>query len=489
MRQRIGLWLGPLLLLAILLLPRPEGLSSEAQRVGAVVAMMAIWWLLDAVPVAITALLPILLYPLLGVMKSSEVTPSYANHLIYLFLSGFLLALAIEKWGLHHRIALRTLAVMGHSPERVLLGFMLVTALLSMWMSATITAMMMLTVALALLHDEFGSAPSPYTERGRDQRAFATSLTLGIAYAASIGGAVTIVGSPPNAILAGILAQQHEMSLSLIGWMLMTQPVALVMLFGVWFYLSRIAYPTRFNHLPGGTALFHKAHQDLGDFSRAERRLIAVFALVVVGWIVRALNQSEFFDWVQDSTIALAGAVALFVIPSGRRPGEPLLDWKSAKQLPWEIILLFGGGFAIAQGFQETGLTEWLAGQLLNLPDIAPFWILLITTLFALALTEVTSNISTAALILPLVGAIAVIFDLPTQLLMSSAAIACSYAFMLPTATPANAIAYGSGYFSIGQMARTGLLINLLGALLVSGYLYLFIDAFAPLLFSSASNG
>ncbi|HNL32735.1 MAG TPA: SLC13 family permease, partial [Pseudomonadales bacterium] len=242
MRQRIGLWLGPLLLLAILLLPRPEGLSSEAQRVGAVVAMMAIWWLLDAVPVAITALLPILLYPLLGVMKSSEVTPSYANHLIYLFLSGFLLALAIEKWGLHHRIALRTLAVMGHSPERVLLGFMLVTALLSMWMSATITAMMMLTVALALLHDEFGSAPSPYTERGRDQRAFATSLTLGIAYAASIGGAVTIVGSPPNAILAGILAQQHEMSLSLIGWMLMTLPVALVMLFGVWFYLSRIAY-------------------------------------------------------------------------------------------------------------------------------------------------------------------------------------------------------------------------------------------------------
>lgn len=489
MRQRIGLWLGPLLFLVILFLPQPEGLSNEAQRVGAVVAIMAIWWVLDAVPVAVTALLPILLYPLLGVMKSSEVTPSYSNHLIYLFLGGFLLALAVEKWGLHRRIALRTLAVMGHSPDRVLLGFMLVTALLSMWMSATITAMMMLTVALALLHDEFGATPSPFTDRGRDQRAFATQLMLGIAYAASIGGAVTLIGSPPNAILAGILAQQQEMNLNFIGWMVMTLPVALIMLFGVWFYLSRIAHPTRFGHLPGGTELFRKEHETLGVLSRAERRVIAVFVLVAIGWIIRTLSKAEFLDWVQDSTIALAGAIALFVIPSGRRKGEALLDWKSAKQLPWEVILLFGGGFAIAQGFQETGLTEWLAGQLLNLPDIAPFWILLITTLFALALTEVTSNTATAALILPLVGAIAVIFDLPTQLLMSSAAVACSYAFMLPTATPANAIAYGSGYFSIGQMARTGLAINLLGALLISGYLYLFMDSFSPLLFSRSGAG
>ncbi|MFZ0426837.1 MAG: DASS family sodium-coupled anion symporter [Acidobacteriota bacterium] len=465
-RKVIGLFLGPLLFVACLLAPLPEGMPVAGWRVAAVTALMAAWWITEAIPIAATALIPIALYPALGVMPSSEVTVSYANHLIYLYLGGFLIAVTIERWELHRRIALLTIRTIGFSPRRIILGFMLATAGLSMWISNTATAMMMLPIGLAVVQQASrmtGRAADPDVAPFR----FGTGLMLGIAYSASIGGIATLIGTPPNAILAGVVERTFAQHISFLGWMKVGLPLALVMLVVTWLYLTNVACRSEISTLPGGVQLIESELESLGPVSREQKWVLAVFTTVAAAWILRGLVHWKSLAMIQDSTIAIAGALVLFVIPSDWRRGVFLLDWRTAIRVPWDIIILFGGGFALANGFSGSGLTEWIASNLHTLQGTSPAVLIGVTGLVVIFLTEITSNTATASLALPIVAAFAEAVHVHPYGLMVTVAIAASFAFMMPVATPPNAIVYSSRYVTMPQMAVAGFGLNLIGAVLL----------------------
>jgi sodium-dependent dicarboxylate transporter 2/3/5 len=455
-----------------LMLPAPEGLSAVGMKVAAVAALMAIWWITEAVPIPATALLPVALFPLLGVMKSQQVTLAYANHLIYLFMGGFLIAVTIEKWGLHKRIALHTIRLVGASPRRIILGFMLATAFLSMWISNTATAMMMTTIGMAVILESH-----PVTPEGGEglagHRTYGTPLMLGIAYAASIGGVATLIGTPPNAILAGVVERLYGIRIGFAEWMLFALPLSVGMLLLTWGYLTRFAYPCSKELLPEGRMVIDQALQRLGPISKQERRVLVIFLAVAAAWILRGLVPIKGLAMVGDSSIAILGALALFLIPSGVKRGEYLLDWGTAVKIPWDIIILFGGGFALAEGFSSSGLTQWLADQLTVLQNVSVITLMAMVVLLTVFLTELTSNTAVASLLLPVMGALAVSVGVHPLATMVAAAIAASFAFMLPVATPPNAIVFASRSVTIPQMAKAGFLLNLLGVLLITGFVVL----------------
>ena len=462
-----GLLLGPVLFFITLLLPLPEGMTAEGLSVAAVAVLMATWWITGAIPIPATALLPILLFPVLGVLGAGEVTRAYGHHLIYLFLGGFLIAVTMEKWHLHHRIALHTIRMVGVTPNRIVLGFMLATAFLSMWISNTASTMMMVTIATAVLHEVANEVEH---EPGKLQ--FGTVLMLGIGYAATIGGIATLIGTPPNAIFAGVVEKTYGYSISFVEWMSFGLPLSVVMLAITWFYLTRFVFRSEVDHLPGGQALIQRQIKQLGPMSREEKYVTAVFCTVALLWILRGLFKPVGLEMVKDSTIAIAGALVLFMIPVNLSRREFLLDWKTAVTIPWDIIILFGGGFALAQGFSESGLTLWLAGQLSVLQGVDVLLIIAVVVLLVIFLTEVTSNTATASLLLPVMGALAVAIDVHPMGLMVAAVIAASFAFMLPVATPPNAIVFSSRYVTIPQMVRAGIWLNLTGVLLITGFVY-----------------
>lgn len=466
-RPLIGLLFGPLLFLLILLMPLPTGMSPEAARVAAVATLMAVWWLTEAIPVPATALLPIVLFPLLGILDGGVVTRAYGHHLIYLFLGGFLIAVTMEKWNLHHRIALHTIQLVGVTPQRIVLGFMLATAFLSMWISNTAATMMMVTIALAVLHD----IGHEVEHRPGDFR-FGTALMLGIGYAATMGGVATLIGTPPNAIFAGVVEKSYGYSVSFLDWLKFALPLSVVMLLLTWLYLTRILFRSEIAHLPGGREFFRQQLAGLGPMSREEKAVAIVFATVAALWIMRGLYQPPALAMVKDSTIAIAGAVVLFMIPVNLKRREFLLDWRTAVTIPWDIIILFGGGFALAQGFNESGLTNWLAGRLEVLQGVDILLIIGAVVLLVIFLTEITSNTATASLLLPVMGALAAATEVHPFGMMVAAVLAASFAFMLPVATPPNAIVYGSRYVTIMQMARAGIWLNLLGAVVITVCVY-----------------
>ena len=466
-RPLIGLLVGPLLFLLILLMPLPSGMSPEALRVAAVAALMAVWWLSEAIPVPATALLPIVLFPLLGILDGGVVTRAYGHHLIYLFLGGFLIAVTMEKWNLHHRIALHTIQLVGVTPQRIVLGFMLATAFLSMWISNTAATMMMVTIALAVLHD-IGHK----VEHQPGDFRFGTALMLGIGYAATMGGVATLIGTPPNAIFAGVVEKSYGYSVSFLDWLKFALPLSVVMLLLTWLYLTRILFRSEIAHLPGGREFFRQQLAGLGPMSREEKAVAIVFATVAALWILRGLYQPPALAMVKDSTIAIAGAVVLFMIPVNLKRREFLLDWRTAVTIPWDIIILFGGGFALAQGFNESGLTSWLAGRLEVLQGVDIVLIIGAVVLLVIFLTEITSNTATASLLLPVMGALAAATEVHPFGMMVAAVLAASFAFMLPVATPPNAIVYGSRYVTIMQMARAGIWLNLLGAVVITVCVY-----------------
>ncbi len=468
MRQRIGLLLGPLLFTLILLLPAPQAMSPAAQQLAAVTVLMATWWISEALPIAVTALLPIVLFPLLGIMPLAQTTSAYANPMVYLFLGGFLIAMAMQKWALHRRIALLTIRLVGTSPRRIILGFMLATAFLSMWISNTATAMMMLPIGLAVIGHRQSAG-----EDGNVDNNFATALMLSIAYAASIGGVATLIGTPPNAILAGVLQQQQGITLGFAQWMSFALPLSIVMLLLAWLYLTRTVYTGGGQEIAADRTLIRQQLSALGVMSYEERWVLGVFGLVAATWLLRGLLDISWLDRLGDAGIAIGGALLLFILPAARKRGGRLLDWQSAVSLPWEILLLFGGGFSLAAGFVHSGLTEWLVSQLGILQGM-PVWLLLAAiVLLVIFLTEVTSNTATATIVLPLMGALAGAMSLAPTLLMIPAAIAASYAFMLPVATPPNAIVFGGGHVTIPQMARAGIWMNLLATLLICSFVLL----------------
>lgn len=449
-------------------------MSPAAWKVVAVASLMATWWITEAIPIAATALLPVALFPLLKVMSTKATTSSYANDIVFLFLGGFLIAMAMQKWHLHRRIALHIIKVVGVSPSRIILGFMLATAFLSMWVSNTATTMMMLPIAIAVvskLTNNDSSGANGYTAY------FGVALMLGIAYSASIGGVATLIGTPPNAILAGVVEHVYGHRISFAAWMAFGLPLSIVMLALAWFYLTRIAYQVKHQGVTGMKGVIEKELQQLGAMSRQEQLVALIFAMVAIAWIVRGLLEIKWLDDVSDASIAIVGALLLFIIPANIKKREFLLDWSSAVKLPWDILLLFGGGFALAHGVSESGLTEWIVQQMSILKGANVIIVILVITLAIIFLTEVTSNTATATLVLPLLGALATALDIAPMTLMVPAAIAASYAFMLPVATPPNAIVFSSRYVSIPQMARAGFYMNLVASLLITLFVVVFLPA------------
>lgn len=471
-RHAIGLVLGPLLFAILMLMPLPDGMSPAARAVAAVTLLMAVWWITETLPMGITALLPVVLFPLLGVMDTAQTTSAYANHLIFLFLGGFMIAMAMQKWELHRRIALHTLRLVGTQRQHILLGFMLATAGLSMWISNTATALMMLPIALAVIANQ-------QQNDGVADRNFAASLMLAIAWSASIGGVATLIGSPPNAILAGFLERMTGTSIGFAQWMAFALPLTLIMLTIAWLYLRYQARDSLRGNPQSADAnaeMIRQQLQQLGPMRREEKYLLAVFLCVASGWILPGLFPIPWLDGVGDASIAIAGALILFLIPSDWQARRFLLDWRSAVGLPWEILLLFGGGFALANGFEQSGMTQWSVAQLEALHGVPPLLLILAVSLVVIFLTGVTSNTATATIVLPVVGALALAMGMPASMLMIPAAIAASYAFMLPVGTPPNAIVFAGGHISVMYMARTGLWLNLIAA----GVITLFVWLFAP---------
>lgn len=470
-RENTGLVLGLFLFVVTLWIPNLDAMNPEARRVLAIAVLMAVWWITEAVPIPVTALLPILLFPLMGVMSAGEATAPYAHHLVYLFLGGFLIAVTIEKWNLHHRIALHTIRITGMTPNRIILGFMLTTAILSMWISNTATTMMMLTIGLAVLKEitqEINADDTLQIDTNAGEFKFGIALMLGIAYSASIGGIATLVGTPPNAILAGVIENTFAIRIGFLDWMLFALPLSVCMLFLTWFYLTHIAYVTTLDHLPGGDQFIRKHLQQLGRMSREEKMVFSVFLTVALLWMLHGLIDIEGFEEVTDSTIAMAGALLLFIIPVNFKQRQFLLDWQTALKIPWDILILFGGGFALAKGFSVSGLTETIANQLVILRGTDVIFIIAVVTTVVIFLTEITSNTATASLFLPVMAALGIAMQISPLTLMAAVALAASCAFMLPVATPPNAIVFSSRYVTIRQMARTGIWINLIAIFLIT---------------------
>ncbi|HET7552723.1 MAG TPA: DASS family sodium-coupled anion symporter [Gemmatimonadaceae bacterium] len=461
--KRLGLIVGGAVFVVILLTPPPAGLSTAGWRTAAVALLMAVWWMTEAIPIPATALLPLALFPTLGVLDASNTAAPYANDLIYLFLGGFLLAVTMERWGLHKRIALRIMAWVGTSPNRLVLGFMLATAFISMWISNTATAAMMLPIALAV-----GEMFRPQDHEGPYE--FGVALMLGVAFAASIGGIATLIGTPPNAVLAGAVSEMFHRQIGFLQWMAVGVPVAAVMLPLAWIVLTRFLYPP--GQLSGDAAAIIAAERaKLGAPRRGEKLTGLVFGLTAAAWVLRSpktfgsVTVPGIQSWapsVSDSTIAIAAAMVLFLLPVDLKRGEFVLDWKTAKRIPWGVLVLFGGGLSLARAMDRSGLAEWIGGAVAGLGTIPTVLIIAsVVALFAL-LTEFTSNTATATMAMPIMAGAAMGLGVEPVMLMTTACLATSMAFMLPAATPPNALVFSSGYLTIPQMLKAGVVLDIL---------------------------
>jgi len=462
--KRFAIPAGPLVFALTLLVPAPSGMPEVAWRVAGVAAWMATWWLTAVVPLEATSLLPLILLPAAGVAPLSQVTPSYADPIIFLFLGGFLIAATVERWNLHKRFALATVRLVGTDAKRVVLAFMLASAFASMWISNTATVIMMLPIGAAIMaagrvNVEKGAGGT----EGAEGAGFSKALFLGIAYAASIGGTATLIGTPPNAIFAGAARELlgHEMSFA--RWMTIGIPVAVPMLGICWVLLTRVFRVS--GRVPGLADAIADEERALGRLDGGERFVLAVFTLTALAWIFREPKVfgsltipglSDLVPGINDAQIAIGAALILFATPLPRARYPFALDWESARKVPWGILLLFGGGLALASGFESSGLTHWVGGRLAALQGIPFPVVVLVTAALFLALTELTSNTATSAIGMPLIVGVAGGLSLPALPLMATVALASSMAFMLPVATPPNAIVFGSGAVEARDMLRAG---------------------------------
>lgn len=463
-KQVVGLILGPLLFLLTVMLPAPADMSVAAWSALGLMLLMAIWWSTEAIPIPATALLPIVLVPALGLGTIKSVTAPYANPIIFLFLGGFALGLAMQRCHLHRRIALKILLAVGAKPQRQIAGFMIATAFLSMWVSNTATTIMMLPIGLSVIA-MLDPSDSDAVRR------YATALMLAIAYAASIGGVGTLIGTPPNALLAAYLNETQGISVGFAQWMLLGVPLSLIMLAVIWWWLVRKDFGLAGAGIPQG--LIREELAALGPLRKGERRVAAIFLVTAAAWISRPLLSKVGMPWLSDTGIAIASALALFLTPEDLRVRRFLLDWETAKGIPWGVLLLFGGGLALADVINHSGLADWIASSLSVVGHWPLIGLIALVVSVVIFLTEVTSNTATAATFLPLLGALALSQGLPAVMLTVPACIAASCAFMMPVATPPNAIVFASGHLAIEDMIRTGFVLNLLGIVVVTGLSYL----------------
>ncbi|MFC1660252.1 SLC13 family permease [Gemmatimonadota bacterium] len=478
--KTVGLWLGSLSFLLLMAFPVDPG-NVPASRLAAVALLMAVWWVSDAIPLFATALLPLALFPLLGIMGGRETAPIYFNSTIVLFIGGFMIALTMEKWNLHRRIALAIIHAVGGGPARIVLGFMLAAAFLSMWISNTATAVMMVPIALAIIlqiEDEF---------EVEQTHTFSVGLMLGIAYACSVGGLTTLVGTPPNLSFVRIfeILFPDGPAIAFGQWLVMCLPVGLTILVMAWFLITRVFYRAP-PELTVDREVVQTERAALGPVSFEERVVMGVFAVTAMLWVFRVDLQVGLFTipgWsrllpdpgmIDDGTVAITMASILFFIPTRDRSRGDLriMGPDVIPRLPWNIVLLFGGGFALAAGFQRTGLAQLIGGQFEALAHLPVFVMILLVCLLITFLTELTSNTATTEMILPVLASIAVATGIHPLALMIPATLSASCAFMMPVATPPNAIIFGSGRLSVGEMARIGIVLNLAGALVIAGVVY-----------------
>lgn len=444
----------------------PQGLSDTGWMTASVGILMAVWWATEAVPIAVTALLPIVVFPLLGIATIQDTTAPYANKVIYLFLGGFIVAFAMQRWNLHKRIALTVLQHVGGDGRSLVGGFMLASAVISMWVMNTSTTMMLLPIAvsiIAVIH----STVDGLDDEGKDN--FQYSLLLGVAYGATIGGMATLVGTAPNAMLAAFMQESYGTEIDFSSWMLVGLPLSIMMLPLAWLVLTRLAFKVDFQTSGEGKAALKKMKQDLGPITTPEKRVAIVFVMMALTWVLRpVLVTLPGLSALDDSGIAMAGGIALFLIPSGDKSDPLLLRWTYAEKLPWSVLILFGGGLTLAGAVSRTGLAEWLGGSLHAIGTLPLAAVVIIAAAMIIFLTELTSNIATTATFLPVVGAIAIESGFDPIVLTVPITFAASCAFMLPVATPPNAIVFGSGMLTIPKMVRAGMMLNIVGIFLVS---------------------
>ena len=467
MKKKIGLILGPLAFVVFLIFGQFEGLSNSGQSVLASTLWIAIWWVTEAIPIAATALLPIILFPLSQGMELPTTTESYGHKYVFLYLGGFLIAIGIEKWNLHKRIAINIISFIGTDVRKVILGFMIATAFLSMWISNTATSVMMLPIGVAIIKQLKDNPASLENEN----TIFGKALMLGIAYSASIGGIATLIGTPPNLVMAGVISEIYNYEITFFKWFIFGFPISIILLFFCWYYITRVAYVFNQREFPGGRSEINRLKNDLGPISYEEKIIAIIFALAGFCWITRSFLLQSILPVLDDTIIAISFGLILFVIPSKAKTNT-LLNWKDTIQLPWGVIILFGGGMAIAKAFEISGLAIWL-GELMTTLNALPFFILIIFLIAAVNfLTEITSNLATTAMILPVLASLAFEIGVHPFGIMIGAAVAASCAFMLPVATPPNAIVFGSGYLKIPDMVSRGIVLNIFSIILIAVMVY-----------------
>jgi len=471
----IGLIIGPLLFLWVVIFMDLEPGKPTVTYTFGIALLMAIWWITEVIPLAITALLPVVLFPLFGVMNGKAVSSTYFNHVIFLFIGGFLVALAMQKWDLHKRIAIKILLITGTSPARILLGFMLATSFLSMWISNTATAMMMIPILLSITQKL-----EEYIDK-KELKRYTVGLLLGVAYSASIGGIATLVGTPPNLSFARIFQIMFPSApeISFSSWFIFAFPITVVFFIITWGYLYFLYRPKK-----STTSLhninFHNQYKELGSATYEQKVVSIVFVSLAILWLTRAgLNLgsvnipgwSSLFSsptYINDGTVAITMSIILFLIPAKSKKGKRVMDWSTASKIPWNIVLLFGGGFALASAFKESGLSIWVGEQLSYIGSLHPIMIIAVIALTMTFLTELTSNTATTEMLLPVLAGLSVSTGINPLFLMLPATISASMAFMLPVATPPNAIVFGSNKITVLQMARAGIVLNLIGVVVIT---------------------
>lgn len=464
--RTIGLILGPLIALLMIISGGPSAMPYLAWLTAACMAWMAIWWMTEAVPVAVTALLPIVLFPLLGIASIKVATVSYAHPTIYLFLGGFVLALAIERWNLHKRVALSILLATNGDARTLMGGFMVTAALLSMWISNTATSIMLLPMGLAII----AVVSETVTDvSDKNKYNFQTALLLSIAYAATIGGVATLIGTPPNAFMAAFILDNYGIEIGFIEWMAVGLPITIIMLPIAWLVLSRLAFSFDFQTSVQTRSKLVQMRDELGPMSSEEKRVAAVFIMTALSWAFRpVLDNWSMLSGISDTGIAVIAAISLFLIPAPSTNGERLLDWDATRKLPWGILVLFGGGLSLASAVSSSGLGTAIGEALSLLQTVDMIILVVAVATLIIFLTELTSNLATTATFLPVLGAISLQIGIDPMVLLVPVALAASCAFMLPVATPPNAIVYSSGGISIAQMSRAGLWLNIVGIVVVS---------------------
>ncbi len=472
--KKIGLISGPIFFLIIKNLPSAL-ISENADAVIAVALWMIIWWITEAVSISVTALLPLLLFPLLKIMPMGDVGANYGSPIVFLFFGGFVMALALEKVNLHKRIALSIIKLTGTTPNKVVLGFMIATAVLSMWISNTASTVVMLPIAMSVIQLLINDADG-FTKRDRN---FALSVMLGIAFSANAGGIATVIGTPPNSVLIGLLENEYQIEISFLKWMVIGLPFSIIMISMCYLVLVKLMFPSGTLKFNASKEIIADELQKLGPTSKREKMVLVIFGITIFMWVFRTVINSLIPNLgLSDTMISIFAAISLFAVPFNLKKGSFILEWKDTQKLAWGILILFGGGLALAKGMSVTGIVDLVAGVIAE-SDISVLITATLLIFLMLFMTELMSNVALVAVLAPVVAGIAIGLGLPIVYLLIPVTIASSCAFMLPMATPPNAIVFASGYIKVHEMAKAGILLNILAVILLVG-LFQFI---LPLLF------